>query len=181
MVDLVDILVKRAPVESAMHPVMPGILENEEDADLEGHGQDGREGNASRKAEVLRHGVEEPRLSSVAGVLKYDGRNTYQICGSSTVKWLRRTSLAQFHCSLAEGIFCCKNELASSGLPHQAFQDAYILNFVFVESGNAVDDDPRKRAAKVDELVHGKGHDASGKDVILHKCIPGRPHLLEDV
>lgn len=29
---------------------------------------------------------------------------TDQICGNSTVKWLKRTNLAQSHCSLKEGI-----------------------------------------------------------------------------
>ncbi|EFE44044.1 hypothetical protein TRV_01172 [Trichophyton verrucosum HKI 0517] len=44
-----------------------------------------------------------------------------------------------------------------------------------------VDDHPGKRAAKVDDLVHGKGHDAGGEDVVLHVGVPGRPHLLEDI
>ena len=62
VVDLVDVLVQRAPVHGAVCPVVPGVLENEEDCDLVGHGEQSWEGSGSRKAEVLRHGVEEPDL-----------------------------------------------------------------------------------------------------------------------
>lgn len=34
MVDLMDVLVKRAPMERAMRPVMPGVLQHKENSDL---------------------------------------------------------------------------------------------------------------------------------------------------
>ena len=51
-------------------PVVPGILENEEDRDLVCHGEDRREGGGSRKAEVLRHGMEEPDLREFDGEVR---------------------------------------------------------------------------------------------------------------
>lgn len=53
-----------------------------------------------------------------------------------------------------------------------------MLNLVLAEIGDAVDDDPGKRAAEVDGFVHHKGHDASGEDVVLHVCVPGHPEAL---
>lgn len=67
VVDLVDVLVQWAPVHSAVHPVVPGVFEDEEDGDLVGHGPDGGEGNTGLKAAVLRHGVEEPDLREFDG------------------------------------------------------------------------------------------------------------------
>lgn len=57
----------------------------------------------------------------------------------------------------------------------------YVLNLVLVEIGNAVDNDPGKRAAKVDEFVHQKGHDTSGEHIVANVRIPGHPQLLEIV
>ncbi|KAB8338920.1 hypothetical protein FH972_021860 [Carpinus fangiana] len=56
-----------------------------------------------------------------------------------------------------------------------------VLDLVLVQGGNAVDDHPGQRAAKVDNLVHDEGHDAGGKHVILHERIPGQPETLKDV
>jgi hypothetical protein len=76
VVNLVDVLVQRAPVHGAVGPVVPSVLENEEDCDLVSHGEKRREGGGRRKAEVLGHGVEEPDLR------KFDGkvRNKDELC-----------------------------------------------------------------------------------------------------
>lgn len=57
----------------------------------------------------------------------------------------------------------------------------YILNLVLVEVGNKVDDDPRQGTAKVDNLVHNKGHDAGGENVVVHPDVVGEPHALKVV
>lgn len=62
MVDLVDVFIQRAPMHGAVCPVMPGILEHEEDGDLIGYSPDGRKRHAGLETEVLRHRVEEPDL-----------------------------------------------------------------------------------------------------------------------
>lgn len=55
----------------------------------------------------------------------------------------------------------------------------YVLNLVLVEIRNAVDNHPRKRAAKVDEFVHQEGHDTSGEDVVANIGVPCHPQLLK--
>jgi len=57
----------------------------------------------------------------------------------------------------------------------------HVLNLVFVEIWNAVDDHPRQRSTKIDNLVHEKGHDASGQDIIADKGVPGSPETLKVV
>lgn len=67
VVDLVDVLVQRAPVQGAVQPVVPRVLEHEEDGDLVGHGEEGGEGDGGCQAEVLGHRVEEPDLGELDG------------------------------------------------------------------------------------------------------------------
>lgn len=62
MVDLVNVLVEKSPVESTMRPVVPGVLHDEENGNLECHLGPCREGNTGVHAEVFAHGVEEPDL-----------------------------------------------------------------------------------------------------------------------
>lgn len=63
VVDLVDVLVQRAPVESAVGEEVEHILEDEEDGDLHSLLLPRREGHLpGRHAEVLSHRVEEPDL-----------------------------------------------------------------------------------------------------------------------
>ena len=57
---LVDVLVQRAPVQCSMRPVVPRILHDEEDGDLEEDLGKRRKGNAGLHAEKLSHWVEEP-------------------------------------------------------------------------------------------------------------------------
>lgn len=67
MVDLVNVLVEGTPVHCAVHPVMPGILENEENGDVEGHLVDAGERDGGAQTEELAHGVEEPDLGELDG------------------------------------------------------------------------------------------------------------------
>ena len=60
MVDFVNVLVKRTPVQRSMRPVVPCILENEENSDLVCHSEERWEGDTSGKADVYSHWVEEP-------------------------------------------------------------------------------------------------------------------------
>lgn len=69
VVNLVDGLVKRAVVKRAVEPVVPGILHDEEDADVEGHLPERREGHAIVEAEVGGDGVEEPDLGKLDGAV----------------------------------------------------------------------------------------------------------------
>ena len=54
----------------------------------------------------------------------------------------------------------------------------YTLNLVSLEETQAIDEDPRKRAAEVEQLVDDEGHDAGGQDIILHPRIPCDPQSL---
>lgn len=67
MVDLVDVFIEEAVVHCAVDPVVPGILKNEEDGDLEGYLVDTGERNGVAEAEELAHRVEEPDLRELDG------------------------------------------------------------------------------------------------------------------
>ena len=54
----------------------------------------------------------------------------------------------------------------------------YTLNLVSLKETQAIDEDPRKRAAKVEQLVDDEGHDAGGQDIVLHPRIPCDPQSL---
>lgn len=60
MVDLVNGFIKRTPVQSPVHEVMPSILEDEEDGNLIHHLVKWWEWYAGLKAKKLSHRVEEP-------------------------------------------------------------------------------------------------------------------------
>lgn len=62
VVDFVDVLVKRTPVQCAVRPVVPSIFKNKENGNLVGHGEKRRERHACFEADKLRHGMEEPDL-----------------------------------------------------------------------------------------------------------------------
>lgn len=62
VVDLVDGLVQRAPVQRTVGEVVPGIFHHEEDGDLVGHGPEAREGDRGGESAKLCHWVEEPAL-----------------------------------------------------------------------------------------------------------------------
>ena len=60
MVNLVDVSIEWAPVEQTMEPIMPGILQYEEDSNLVGNSCPRWEGNIGRHAEIFAHGVKKP-------------------------------------------------------------------------------------------------------------------------
>lgn len=57
----------------------------------------------------------------------------------------------------------------------------YALNLVTLEQTQTIDEDPRQRAAKVDQLVDHERHDTGGQDIVLHPRVPGRPQALGNV
>lgn len=57
-------------MHGTMCPVMPGILQNEEDGDLVCHLPGAREWNGGLEAEVLAHGVEQPDLRELDGEMR---------------------------------------------------------------------------------------------------------------
>ena len=65
--DFVDVLVCWSPVQGAVVPVVPGVLDDEEDEDLVEDLPPGWEGNGDGHAHEVRHGMEEPYL------WKFDG------------------------------------------------------------------------------------------------------------
>ncbi len=58
MVDFVNILVKRAPMEGSMGPIMPCIFQDEEYGDLGNYGEERGKRYASRKAKIQGRWVE---------------------------------------------------------------------------------------------------------------------------
>lgn len=69
VVNLVDGLVERAVVKRTVVPIVPGILHDEEDADVKGHLPKRREGHAIVETEVGGDGVEEPDLREFDGAV----------------------------------------------------------------------------------------------------------------
>lgn len=67
VMDLVDVLVQRTPVHRTMHPVMPCVLNDEENGNLVRHLVDARERDGGAQAEVLAQGVEKPNLGRSFG------------------------------------------------------------------------------------------------------------------
>jgi hypothetical protein len=63
VVELVNVLVKRSPVQSSVRKVVIHVLEDEEEGELGGHEQFRRERDLVRgHAEIGADGVEEPDL-----------------------------------------------------------------------------------------------------------------------
>ena len=60
VVDLVDVLVKRAPVKCSVRPIVPGILHHEEDTNLVCHCEEGWEGYSRGESKELGHWMEKP-------------------------------------------------------------------------------------------------------------------------
>lgn len=84
VVDLVDVLVEWAPVEETVEPVVPGILDNEEDSDLPGHGGPGWEWDIDGHATGVGEWVEEPDLWEFDGAVSpEDSLGTSPLLGSS--------------------------------------------------------------------------------------------------
>lgn len=99
------------------------------------------------------------------------------------MKWLSKTNLAQSHCSLAEGIFCCTNCQYSNhcAIATLGRSRTYILNLELIESRYRIDDYPRQTSPKVHQLMHEEAHDSRGEDVVANERIPRRPQALKIV
>ena len=67
MVHLVDGFVEGTVVQAAVEPVVPGILQDEENGNLQSHLPNRRERNAVLDAEVSGNRVEEPDLGELGG------------------------------------------------------------------------------------------------------------------
>lgn len=67
MVNFVDVLVKWAPVKGSVRPVMPSILQYEEDCNLVRNLVPRGERHTCTEAKVQRHGMEEPGLCKTRG------------------------------------------------------------------------------------------------------------------
>ena len=67
VVDLMDVLVQWTPMQCAMEPIMPSILQYEKDADMEEHSRPMGERNASFHSAEFGRGVEEPDLGQLDG------------------------------------------------------------------------------------------------------------------
>lgn len=162
MVNLVDVLIEEgAGVHQTMGPVMPCVLENEEDSDLVGHLEGARERNVGLEAEVLAHGVEQPDLRELdSEVREEDEEGALRLFPDSGDFVLSAVSIRWWE---THGV------------------KTYLLDLVLPEVGNAVDDDPRQRSAKVERLVDDKRHDAGGQNIVAHPCVPCEPHLLKVV
>ncbi len=63
VMQLVDVLVQWSPMQRPMEPVVPGILEDEEDGNLVGHGEERGKGNVRGETTELSDGMEEPGWS----------------------------------------------------------------------------------------------------------------------
>src|SRR5438876_5146276 len=62
MMDLMDFLVKGTPVKCSVGPIVPRILNYEEDGDLVSHCEEGRKRYTGRQAEILSHRVKQPPI-----------------------------------------------------------------------------------------------------------------------
>lgn len=129
MVNLVNVLVERSPVEGAVKPVMPSILKNEENSNLVGHLDPRRERNTGVHTKVLAHRMEEPDLGEFDGKVgeKDELRATPLLSGSGDLG-LRQLS------AHPPSILYAPREI---GVTH-------VLNLVLVEVWDRIDDDPRE-------------------------------------
>lgn len=181
VVNFVDHLVEGTPVETAVRPVVPCVFDDEEDGDLVDHLVKGRKGNVGLKTCVLSERVEEPCTmsaqslqsrsleSNIPDLWKLDSKVTEQYKFGAVPLFSSRRDFLLYLMS------------ATASLPIVPHVTTYILNLVLVKVRNAIDNHPRQRPTKVDNLVHGKRHDARGEHVVANVRVPGSPHELEVV
>jgi len=65
--------------------------------------------------------------------------------------------------------------MASAEVAHKMPRKTHLLNLVSPKPRDHINDNPGKRPAEIDGLVHDKGHDASGKNIVLHVGVPRQP------
>lgn len=172
MVDFVDVFVQRPPVEDAVHPVVPGVLEDEEDGDLEGHFEERGEGRGGREAEILRHRVEEPDLRELDGEVAEEdefGALPLLFGGGEFVLWVVGVSQDR------------PSHAASFTSSSEVHRGTHRLNLVPIQRRYPVDNHPRYAPAEIHNLMHKEAHDASGEHIVAYVRIPRRPEPFEVV
>lgn len=173
VVQLVDVLVKRAVVKGAVEPVVPGILHDEENGDLVGHLEPRWKGHTVVHTEKSGNRVEQPNLRKLnCDMADEDEGGAVELFSPGGDFLLLRTWFVS-SCSSSE-----PNMESEKGADRPG--STYVLDLVLVEGGNSVDDNPWQAASEVDNLVHHERHDASGEGIILHIQIPGGPGALEN-
>lgn len=142
VVDLVDVLVENAVVQTAVGPVVERVLKDEEESDLPCHLEVARKWHlVGRETEVFANRVEAPDLGEL------DGEVTE------------------------------KDETSAAPLLRSA-RDLGGLELVLAHRGHRVNNDPRDRTAKVDNLVEQKAHDTCGNHGVAPVQVPVDPELL---
>jgi len=167
VVDFVDVLVKRTPVQRAVHPVVPCIFQHEEDGNLEGHFPERREGDGGRHADVLSHGVEKPNLWELDGEVGDEDE-----FGAIPLLFRSRDFLL-----LGNNRQPVQHHFVES----RDTVATHILDLVLVQRRYPIDDHPRQTPPEIHHLMHHEAHDASGEHVVAHERIPRRPQPLEVV
>lgn len=76
VVNFVDILVERTPVEGAVQPIVSKVFHYEEERNLHGHCEEGREWNTCFHTEVMCHWVEKPASYQCCGLWILESRDT---------------------------------------------------------------------------------------------------------
>ena len=118
-----NMLVQGAPMKGPVCPVVPSVFHDKKHSNLYSHLPEWREGNTCIHTEVLRHGMEKPNLRKFNGEMADKNE-------SCAVPLLLRG-----------GDFLLRRVSDSFLLRYNS--SIYILNFVFVEGGDAVNDHPR--------------------------------------
>jgi hypothetical protein len=70
-----------------------------------------------------------------------------------------------------------KNELRALPLFSDS-GDFLVLDLVFVEIGDSIDDNPGDASAEVDNLMHDEAQDSGREDIILHVLVPALGGVL---
>ena len=160
MVDLMDFLIKIGSVQKSVGEIMPGVFKYEEYGDLVKHFKNRGKGDGRREPTVLRHRVEEPTdISSIPCHHR-----------SCNIPDLRKfdSEVGKQYKLRAFPLFLRGRHLL-------------ILDLVFIKEAESINDDPGKRAAEVNDLVHYKRHDPGGEDIVLHISVPCCPHALKNI
>ena len=67
-----------------------------------------------------------------------------------------------------------------AGVRFENGHSTYTLDFVLPQPRYLIGYDPGYSPAKVDDLVHGEGHDPRREHIVLHICVPGCPGLFQE-
>lgn len=138
MVLFVDHFVKNTVVQASVEPVVPGVLADEEDGQVEGDLVPRWEGHREGHADFLCDWVEKPDGEG----LHHEMRNQHRLetLPLLLIAW-----------------------------------DLSLLDLVFVEVRNTVDDSPGQTTTKVHDFVHHEKEKTSGKHVVIDPVVVGSP------